>query len=192
MFQRGTAVARARSGDLLPLGPATDGQEYILEDTLLGRFLPAFRRRPKRRTVAGPKFYFADVGVANVLAKRGRVLRGSSVYGKAFESWVFHELSAFDAYSETAAGLAYWRLTTGVEVDFIIGDMDAAIEAKASARVTSDHLSGLRELAKDFPGARRYVVALESRSRVTDDGITILTVSEFLRRLYAGDLMSSG
>ncbi len=164
----------------------------ILEDTLLGRFLPAFRRRPKRRTVAAPRFYFADVGVANVLAKRGRVQRGSSAYGKAFESWVFHELSAFDAYAETMAGLAYWRLTTGIEVDFIVGDMDAAIEAKASVRVTSDHLTGLRELGRDFPGVRRFVVALESRSRVTEDGIVILTVAEFLRRLYSGELVRSG
>ena len=35
------------------------GYFQILEDTLLGRFLPAYRRRPKRRVVAAPKFYFA-------------------------------------------------------------------------------------------------------------------------------------
>ena len=29
----------------------------ILVDTLLGRWLPAYRRRPKRRVAAAPKFY---------------------------------------------------------------------------------------------------------------------------------------
>ena len=39
--------------------------------------------------------YFADVGVVNRLARRGELLPGSELYGKAFENWVFHELSAF-------------------------------------------------------------------------------------------------
>ncbi len=43
----------------------------ILEDTLLGRWLPAYRRRPKRRVIGALKFYFADVGVVNRLARRG-------------------------------------------------------------------------------------------------------------------------
>ena len=55
----------------------------ILEDTLLGRWLPAYRRRRKRRLTAAPKFYFADVGVVNRLARRGEVVPGSELYGKA-------------------------------------------------------------------------------------------------------------
>jgi len=37
------------------------GYFQILVDTLLGRWLPAFRLRPKRRVIAAPKFYFSDV-----------------------------------------------------------------------------------------------------------------------------------
>jgi hypothetical protein len=66
----------------------------ILVDTLLGRFLPAYARRPKRRVSHAPKFYFHDVGVVNVLAKRGRIQAGSALFGQAFENWVFHELTA--------------------------------------------------------------------------------------------------
>ena len=43
----------------------------ILEETLLVRSLPSFRRRAKRRVVAAPKYYFADVGAVNRLARRG-------------------------------------------------------------------------------------------------------------------------
>jgi predicted AAA+ superfamily ATPase len=161
----------------------------ILEDTLLGRWLPAYRRRPKRRVIGAPKFYFADVGVVNRLARRGEVLRGSEQYGKAFENWVFHELVVRNAYGDADAKLAYWRLASGIEVDFIVNDMQLAVEAKAAARITSDHLKGLRHLARDHPRVdRRLVVCLEPRARRTDDGIEILPATTFIRRLESGDL----
>ncbi|MEK7766420.1 MAG: AAA family ATPase, partial [bacterium] len=47
----------------------------ILEDTLLARFVPVYRARPKRRVIQAPRFYFFDVGVANVLLKRGPIVR---------------------------------------------------------------------------------------------------------------------
>jgi predicted AAA+ superfamily ATPase len=161
----------------------------ILEDTLLGRWLPAYRRRPKRRVIGAPKFYFADVGVVNRLARRGELLPGSELYGKAFENWVFHELVGCDAYSEADAKLAYWRLASGIEVDFVVNDMQLAVEAKASARITSDHLKGLRHLARDHPRVgRRVVVCLEPKARRTDDGIEILPAATFVRRLWRGEL----
>ena len=42
-------------------------KEYfqILEDTLTGRFLPSFQKKPKRRVIQAPKFYFFDGGIAN-------------------------------------------------------------------------------------------------------------------------------
>jgi predicted AAA+ superfamily ATPase len=70
--------------------------------------------------------------------------------GKAFENWAFHELCSSDACRETFAGLSYWRLASGmIEVDFIVNDMRAAIEAKASKKITRDHLKGLRAPAQD-------------------------------------------
>ena len=167
----------------------TKSHFQILEDTLLGRWLPAYRKRPKRRVIRAPKFYFIDVGVVNRLAKRGELSPGSELYGKAFENWVFHELSAFASYREFDGGLSYWRLASGIEVDFILGEMEIAIEAKSSARVTRDHLKGLRSLVEDHPGVgRRIVVCRESRARKTEDGIEILPASSFVRRLWAGDL----
>lgn len=162
----------------------------ILEDTLLGRWLPAYRKRPKRRVIRAPKFYFSDVGVVNRLAHRGDILSGSDLYGKAFENWVFHELSAFRAYRELDEELSYWRLASGTEVDFVLGDMRIAIEAKASSKILPVHLRGLRSLAEDHPKVcQRIVVCLESRARRTDDGIDILPATTFLRRLWHGDLV---
>jgi predicted AAA+ superfamily ATPase len=161
------------------------GYFQILEDTLVGRWLPAYRRRPKRRVITSPKFYFFDVGVVNSLAKRGRLAPGSELFGKAFESWCFHELGAYNSYSERFAKLGYWRLASGIEVDFIVNEMQVAIEAKATRKVTSDHLKGLRHLVRDHPKVgRRIVVCLESKARRTEDGIEVQPVKNFARQLW--------
>ncbi|MGK5082723.1 DUF4143 domain-containing protein [Bdellovibrionota bacterium FG-1] len=169
--------------------PTVKGYFDILVDTLLGRWLPAYRKRPKRRMILSPKFYFSDVGVVNFLAKRNRLEPGTELYGKAFENWVFHELTAYHSYRETFADLSFWRATSGVEVDFIVNNMEIAIEVKSSSRLTSDHLKGLRELKTDHPSVRRRVViCLESKPRITEDGIEILPAKHFAERLWSNAL----
>jgi predicted AAA+ superfamily ATPase len=166
-------------------------REYfqILVDTLLGRFLPAYRKRPKRRVIQSPKFYFADVGIVNHLARRGPLEPGGELFGKAFESWVFHELSAYRAYRGFFFELAYWRLASGIEVDFVVDDLAVAIEAKATGRVHAEHLRGLRELAAEHPVRPRVVVSLDERARRTDDGIAILPWKRFAEALRRDDLI---
>lgn len=160
----------------------------ILEDTLLGRWLPAWRKRRKRRLIGAAKFYFSDVGVVNRLARRGRVERGSELYGKAFENWVHHELAAFVAYTGFDGGLTHWRLPSGVEVDFVLGEMGLAVEAKASAVIGRHHLKGLRSLATEHDVGRRVIVCLEPRTRRTADGIEVLPAGTFAQRLWGGEL----
>ena len=164
----------------------------ILEDTLLAKWLPAYRKRPKRRVFSAPRFYFADVGVVNRLARRGELQPGTKDFGQAMENWAFHELSAFLRYHEHEAKLSYWRLASGIEVDFIIGDMQVAIEVKSSDRIHSDHLKGLRNIIIDHPGiARRIVVCREPRPRKTNDGIEIMPAEEFAERLWEGVIISA-
>lgn len=75
VFSAFLGAAALSDGDLVNLaniardcgvsGPTVKGHFGILEDTLLGRWLPGFTKRPKRRVVAAPKFYFSDVGIVN-------------------------------------------------------------------------------------------------------------------------------
>ena len=163
------------------------GYFQILEDTLLGRWLPSFRKRPKRRVIAASKFYFTDVGIVNFLARRGEVKPGSELFGKAFENWCFHEMNAYNSYRERYARFSYWRLVSGIEVDFIVNDMEVAIEVKGTSRVSGNHLKGLRSLVKDHPEVRRRIlVCREEKTRVTEDNIEILPVGEFVRLLWDG------
>ena len=169
--------------------PTVKSYYEILVDTLLARFLPPYSRRPKRRQVKASKFYFRDVGVVNYLSQRGAVKPKSMEWGKAFENWVHHEIATYLEYSQRIESLSYWRLTTGTEVDFIVGHMKCAIEAKGSYKITSDHLKGLRELIKDFPETEaRIVVSMESHSRQLEDGIRILSPEDFTTQLWEHQL----
>ena len=162
----------------------------ILVDTLLGRFLPAFTRRAKRRVVHAPRWYMADVGLVNFLAKRGTLSIGSELFGKAFENFIFHELCAANAYLQKYAEFSYWRLSSGAEVDFIVNDVRFAIECKAVKSVGNHHLKGLREIAAEHSGVgRRIIVSLEGVSRITEDKIEILTLDDFLQQLWEGELL---
>ena len=173
---------------------------HILEDTLIGSFLPVYRKKPKRRTTAAPKFYFFDVGVVNHFAKRRDLRPGNPLFGKAFENWIHHELRTYISYNERDCALSYWRTASGLEADFIVGDGLAAIEAKASSNILSHDLKGLRELKKELPGLKkRFVVCLEktpravsdpsaSRRRAGEDFIEILPYSLFVEKLWRDDL----
>jgi len=162
----------------------------ILIDTLMGAFVPAFTLRPKRRTIQSPKFYFHDVGVVNYLAKRGRIEVGSELFGKAFENWVFHELSAHSRYSETFYDISYWRLSSGAEVDFVLGGAaEVAIEVKGKEHVASHDLRGLRTFKEEYPIVKqRIVVSLEKAARRTPDGILILPYQDFVAMLWEGNV----
>jgi predicted AAA+ superfamily ATPase len=165
------------------------GYYEILVDTLLGAFVPAFTRRAKRRTQQAPKFYFRDLGMVNHLTRRGAVVAGNEVFGKAFENYIFHELSVCERSMGREFPISYWRLTTGVEVDFILGDAEIAIEVKGKARLHGRDTRNLLQFRTEHPEVRQLIsVCLEERVRLTDDGVLILPLNEFLKLLWAGDL----
>ena len=171
------------------LAPSTVREHYrILEDTLVGEQLPAFRRTRTRKPVATAKFYFFDVGVANTLRRTGAIERGSDAYGRALEHLVFLELRAWLDYRQRDEPLTYWRSQSQLEVDFVIGDA-VAIEVKAKSRVSARDCKGLLALAEEVPLRRKLVVCHEPRRRRDDNGIEIVPVQEFLDALWSDGII---
>jgi uncharacterized protein len=144
--------------------PRTTVYEYfeILRDTRILHELPAWRKSVKRKPLVSSKYYFFDVGVAAVL--QGRLFRsGTPEFGQAFETIVFNELLAHRDYV-SGEPLAYWRSTSGFEVDFLIGD-HTAIEVKAKANVSSHDIRSLAALAEEHEFRSLVCVSLESRAQ---------------------------
>lgn len=158
---------------------------YILEDTMIGSMLKPFRRTRKRKTVSSAKFYFFDVGVGNVLAKRTNIMPKTDSYGKVLEHFIFTELRANLSYTNDQRELSFFRTTGGQEVDFVVGD-DLAIEVKASDNITDRDLRSLQLLNEEIPFRHRIMVSTERTSRRIR-GIEVLPVLTFLKRLWQGE-----
>lgn len=165
-------------------------KEYfqILEDTLMGRFVPSYQKKPKRRVITAPKFYFFDVGIVNYLLKRGKIEFGSEVFGNAFEHFIYHEIYAHSQYSGLAYPISYWRTASQIEVDFILGDNEVAVEVKSTTNVSSRHLSGLKSFAEEYKTKQLILVCNEPMARLVDN-IHVLPWKVFLQKLWAGEIM---
>lgn len=192
-FQRFLEVAALTDGEIVNNNNiaqdcgvhATTVNAYfdILEDTLLGYRIPAFRRVMKRRLVQAPRFYYFDVGVANHLLHRKELVRGTADYGHAFEHLVIQELYAWLHYRHSEEELTYWRTYTGMEVDAVIGDARVAIEIKSVEEVMPKHLKGLKAFGEDHPQSRRMIVSLDPMNRKIED-VECIYVMDFFKRLW--------
>lgn len=129
---------------------------------------------------------FFDPGVVRYLQGRGEIRTGTPEFGLALETLVCHELRAYCNYNGIS-GLAYWRSTSGFEVDFIFGDM-VAIEIKGTGRIAPSNLKGLRALKEEGLLRSFYCVVLEEPPREID-GIGVLPLRIFLQKLWAGKIV---
>ena len=155
----------------------------ILKDTLILNELPPWRNSVKRKPLASSKYYFFDVGV--VAALQGREFRnGTPEFGEAFETYLMHELTTYSDYI-SGEPLRYWRSTSGMEVDFIIGD-HTAVETKAKESLSGQDLKSLRAIAEEKKLKRYLCVCLEPRPRRIDN-VTVLPLRHFLDSLWAGE-----
>ena len=159
----------------------------ILEDTLLGYRIAPWKKVKNRRLIETEKFYLFDVGVSNYLARRTPRI-GTPEFGHSFEHYILMELRAYQAYRNPELDIRYWRTSTGFEVDFILDDMAAAIEVKASDRVHPIHTRGLNALMEEHRVKRAILVCLEQEPRRTENAIDILPWRMFLEMLWSGEL----
>jgi predicted AAA+ superfamily ATPase len=169
---------------------AVTAKEYfqILTDTLIGHFVPSFQKKPKRRVIRAPRFYFFDVGVANYLLKRGENKVGSESFGQALEHFIFQELLAYSHYSGKYFDLSYWRTASQLEVDFILGNHEVAIEVKASKKIGHQHCQGINAFCEEYSTRKNIVVSLDPKPRLVDK-IHILPWQTFLDNLWAGEII---
>jgi predicted AAA+ superfamily ATPase len=199
-FQRFLEAAALSNGQIVnsatisrEIGVAANtvrGYFDILVDTLVATWVPAWTKRTKRRVIQAPRFWFFDVGIVNELTHRGTLVPGSTDFGAAFEHFILMELRAHASYAPRQMGLpvSYWRTASGIEVDFVLGDAEVAIEVKATDRPTTDHLKGLRAWREEHPRSRGILVCRGPRARRTDDGIEIVPWRDFLRSLWRNEI----
>jgi predicted AAA+ superfamily ATPase len=163
-------------------------REYyqILVDTLVGRFIPPFAKRQGRQVISKTaKFYLFDVGVAGYLTKREIKEERGQAFGQAFEHFILTEIWAYNIYNDIEFPIHFWRTKSGLEVDFILGDGEIALEIKSSSRVEREDLRALSVFIDEFKPKQGIVVCNERDERIVGN-IHILPWGIFLERLWGG------
>lgn len=81
---------------------STTVQNYfsILEDTLIGFYLPSYSKSIRKRQREAPKFYLFDPGIVRALSKNldVKLKPGNYAYGDAFEHFVILEIFKLISY----------------------------------------------------------------------------------------------
>lgn len=160
----------------------------ILEETMIGRFLPSFQKKPKRRVTQAPRFYYFDIGIANYLLKRKSIEPGSEAFGRAFEHFIYLEIWAHSNYSGLHYPISYWRTSSGMEVDFILGDHQVAVEVKATDQANPRHFKGLTRFAEEYEIDRLILVSNDPFPRKIGD-ILVMPWQLFLDKLWAEEII---
>ncbi len=127
----------------------------ILEDTLLGFFLPAFEHSFRKRLSKALKFFFFDTGIVRVLSGMLSVdlTEGTSGYGDAFEHFIILQCKQLANYYHSEYRFSYLKTKDGSEIDLVVerpGKKTLFIEIKSSNNVQVSQLSHLKTLSQDF------------------------------------------
>ncbi len=155
----------------------------ILEDLLIGFFVPVFTKKAKRKLISHEKFYFFDIGVYQHLRPKGILDNSENVWGAAIESFVGLELRAYNHYLKLNYEIYFWRSVNRDEVDFVLyGQKDLiAIEVKASKKIDRKEFKSLLEFKKDYPIAKLYYLYCGNRIEEYGD-IVAMPIVDFLKK----------
>jgi uncharacterized protein len=137
----------------------------ILEDTLIGFFLPTFHTSVRKSQKLLPKFYFIDPGIKRALDRTLSVNLEpqTKAWGDAFEHWVILEFKKQISYSRLDWEMSYIMTKDDVEIDLVIdrpGANKLLIEIKSKSRVLESDAKALETLGKDLDSkAERLLIS---------------------------------
>lgn len=177
---------------------SVDGYFSILDDTLLGHVLPAYRPHLKVREQAHPKFYWFDAGVARAAAGLGFDTVDRTWLGTALETLIYHELRVYNQTQQKHRPLAFYRTASGVEIDFVIETRKrggaspphiVCLEVKLAERWDRQWERPMRAL-QELRGIhvdRMIGVYMGERVYQYED-VDVLPLPDFLRQLHQGEV----
>ncbi len=124
----------------------------ILEDTLIGIFLPPYHRSVRKQQMASPKFYFFDLGVKKALERSldSPAVPSTFAFGQAFEHFIILECHRLNEYFKTDYRFYYLKDKQGLEIDLIIdrGKKEPIlVEIKSSRNITGTDVKTLSKIS---------------------------------------------
>lgn len=179
--------------------PTVDKWFSVIQDTLIASLLPPWRPGFKVRESAHPKLYWFDPGVARAAAGRlGEEDIDSVWMGYALETWVLHEVRAYNSYRRKLRGIYYYSLPSDLDIDLIIETRKTTrthpaeiigVEVKSSKRWKRAWEKPLRDMKTAGKcKVRRMIGVYLGSDELRFDGFDVYPVENFLKELHQGKL----
>jgi predicted AAA+ superfamily ATPase len=130
-----------------------------------------------------------DVGVAGSITKRYIGQERGADFGKAFEHFLLMELLAHNSYYELDYDINFWRTKSGLEVDFVLGGGEIALEVKGASRIENRDLNPLNAFIDLYAPRKALVVCNEKEERVIGN-VRIMPWRRFLNDLWNQKIIS--
>ena len=136
----------------------------ILEDTLLGFYLPSYHLSVRKSQTLASKFLFFDLGIRNSLAEMIDLKPSAqtSYFGELFEHFFILECFRLNSYSEKNYRLSFLRTKAGFEVDLVLSKArtNIFVEIKSTNRIDEAEVVHLaRNLANMQEVSKMYYVS---------------------------------
>ena len=160
----------------------------ILEDTLIGFYLPAFSRSTRMAYAKHPKFYFFDTGVARAAAlSLDTYLRPATYeFGRFFEHFVVLEIIKENSANEKGYEFFYFRTDRGAEIDIVAakGQQTLAIEIKSTPEPDITAIRKLARLSKSIANCQPCVFCRTTRPLLVE-GVRVLPWQQGIAELFS-------
>lgn len=135
----------------------------ILEDTLVGFWVPGYHKSVRKAQKIQPKFYFFDLGILRALegTLESKPIPGTSMYGQYFESLVINEIFRFNSYTQKDFRISHYQTSTGQEIDLILskGFQDILIEIKSTKQIDRVEVEKFARISSAFKKSQRYYIS---------------------------------
>jgi len=82
------------------------------------------------------------------------------------------EIAAYNSYNEIDYEINFWRTKSGLEVDFVLGGGEVAIEVKGSTRIEKRDLQPLNAFIEEYLPRKALVVCNEREEIGGQAGLT--------------------
>jgi len=160
----------------------------ILEDTLLGFYLPAYDKSLRKQQLKSPKFYLFDCGVKRTLdpnlPESGPL--SAQEFGLAFEHFILCEFFRIRSYQKRKMFFYHFN-TGGSEIDLVIEAprmQTTFIEIKATEKVAEFHIKALKRLRSAFPNYRYVCISQDPIARI-EDGVEITPWQNAFKSIFS-------
>ena len=160
----------------------------ILEDTLIGFYLPSFHLSVRKSQISAPRFFLFDLGVRNSLAEMIDLSPSpqSSYFGDLFEHFLMLEVFRWNSYFQRDFRMSHLRTKAGFEIDLILskGRTNLLVEIKSTSRIDPTEVAHLAKHTDDIGSVtQRYYISLDT-AEVELHGVRCLPWWKFLEAVF--------